>query len=174
MDLSDNTTINKLILLYVFDKMGMPLLQNTVLDLCSNSNTWINYMESIECLRELLHVEFLYKTTNDRNDYYCITPAGRACLESFYTHIPASTRNDVSEYIKNHRINFKRAQEYFRAYYKNDDGTYTVHLKIIDPMRTNLDIKLNVANRTTAKSVANKWSENAADVYYSLHEKLNE
>ena len=39
---------------------------------------------------------------------------------------------------------------------------------------TNLEIKLNVANRTTAKSVANKWSENAAEVFYALHEKLVE
>lgn len=174
MDLDDNNTINKLTVLYVFDKMGIPMLQNTVLDLCSNSNNWVNYMESIESLRQLLGADFLYKTTHDHSEYYCITPAGRACLENFYTHIPASLRNEISEYIKNNRIKFKRSQEYFRAYYKNDDGTYTVQLKIVDPMRTNLEIKLNVANRTTAKAVANKWSENAAEVFYSLHEKLVE
>ena len=174
MDINDNNMINKLVLLYVFDKMGMPLMQNTVLDLCSNSNNWINYMESIECLRELIASDFIYKTTNERTDYFCITPAGRACLENFYTHIPASTRNDITAYIKKNRIKFKRSQEYFRAYFKNDDGTYTVHLKIIDPMRTTLEIKLNVANRITAKAVASKWSENAAEVFYSLHEKLVE
>ena len=34
--------VNKLILLFVFDKMEVPLSENTVLDMCCSSNTWIS------------------------------------------------------------------------------------------------------------------------------------
>ena len=54
----------------------------------------------------------------------------------------------------------------------NADKTYTVQLKIIDPMKTTLDLKINVANKEIAKSVANKWNENAAKVYTLLYEQL--
>ena len=45
-------------------------------------------------------------------------------------------------------------------------------LKIVDPVQTTLEIKLNVANRNTAKMVYNKWEDKAAQIYGYLHEEL--
>lgn len=168
---NDNTTY-KLILLYVFDKMDIPLFQNTVLEMCAVNNSWTPYMECIECIGELIDVNYLFKTTHERNEYFSITPAGRECLESFFTHIPSSVRNAITKYIKENRIKFKRSQEYTRSYSKNDDGSYTVQLKIIDPVKTSLDIKLNVANRLTAKSITKKWESTAGEVLYAILDKL--
>jgi len=39
MDVSHNTTISKLVMLYVFDKMEMPLTENTITDMCCNRNS---------------------------------------------------------------------------------------------------------------------------------------
>jgi hypothetical protein len=69
-------------------------------------------------------------------------------------------------------MRIRRKQEYYRNYNKNPDGTYTVHLQIVDPVRTTLEIKLNVANRNTAKMVHDKWEEKAPQIYGMLHEEL--
>ena len=69
-------------------------------------------------------------------------------------------------------MTFRRKQEYSGTYYKNADGTYTVILKIVDPIQTTLEVKLNVANRHTAKNVYEKWKDKAAQVYSSLQEAL--
>ena len=42
MELSGNTTINKLIMLFVFDKMDFPIMEDTVFNLCTMSNSWIS------------------------------------------------------------------------------------------------------------------------------------
>ncbi len=172
MDVEDNSLVNKLTLLFVFDKMGMPITEKTLLEMCASRNNWVNYMESIECLGELVSAGFIMKTTNDRSDYYIITTSGRECLDSFFTRIPASKRAEIADFIKENRMTYKRSQEYFRGYYKNDDGSYTVHLKILDPTRTTMELKLNVANRAVAKAVYNKWDSSAAEVYSIIYEKL--
>lgn len=143
-----------------------------MLEMCASRNSWINYMESIECLGELVDAGFVFKTANDRSIYYTITTSGRECLDSFFTRIPASRRTEIAEFIKENRMTYKRAQEYFRGYYKNEDGSYTVQLKILDPTRTTMELKLNVANRAVAKTVYGKWDSSAAEVYSMIYEKL--
>ncbi|MDR1093676.1 MAG: DUF4364 family protein [Clostridiales bacterium] len=177
MDLSGNTTVNKLILLFVFDKMEIPLTENTIIEMCSSRSTpWINYMECKQAMAQLLEAGFIYCPTSNANkeNYYTITPDGRVCLAHFFIRIPTSLRGEITDYIRENRMNFRRKQEYFRDYYKNADGTYTVKLRIHDPVQTVLEIQLNVANRFIAKSVYQKWEEKAAAVYSLLHEQLIE
>lgn len=172
MELSGNTTINKLIMLFVFDKMDFPIMEDTVFNLCTMSNSWISWMECKETIAQLLETGFIYQSVHENKVYYSITPDGRMCLSHFYTRIPSSLRAEITEYVKENRMSFRRKQEYFRNYYKNADGSYTVQLKIMDPAQTMLEIKLNVSNRHIAKLVYNKWEEKAAQVFYSLHEQL--
>jgi hypothetical protein len=156
----------------MFDKMDFPMMEDSVLNICCTCNNWITWMECKETLGQLLEAAFIYQSVHENKIYYSITPDGRMCLSHFYTRIPASLRAEITEYVKENRMIYRRKQEYFRNYYRNADGTYTVQLKIADPAQVMLDIKINVSNRHTAKLVYNKWEENAAKVYYSLHEQL--
>ncbi|MBR2371406.1 MAG: DUF4364 family protein [Clostridia bacterium] len=45
----DNTQ-NKLLLLFVFDKMEIPLSEDTIVDLCCNTNNWITYIDCKQAL----------------------------------------------------------------------------------------------------------------------------
>ena len=54
----------------------------------------------------------------------------------------------------------------------NKDGTYTVSLKIIEPLQPVLELKLVVPNRQTAKNIYNKWGEKASIVYRNIYENL--
>ena len=163
MELADESTINKLILLYVFEAMDVPITGNTIIEMCTSCTITIN---------QLLESGFIYQSSKEKNSYYNITADGRQCLALFYTRIPASLRAEITEYVKENRMSLRRKQEYYRNYYKNNDGTYTVQLKIVDPVQTTLEIRLNVANRNTAKIVYNKWEDKAAQIYGYLHEEL--
>ena len=54
----------------------------------------------------------------------------------------------------------------------NKDGTYTVYLKIIEPVQPVLELKLVVPNRQIAKDIYKKWEEKAPDVYRNIYENL--
>jgi predicted transcriptional regulator len=172
LDSDDQTSLNKLTLLYVFEAMDIPITSNTIIEMCTSRNTWLTYMDCTLTISQLIEAGFIHQFSREKNSYYNITPDGRSCLDHFYTRIPASRRTEITEYVKGNRMIYRRKQEYYRNYFKNADGTYTVQLKIIDPVQTTLEIKLIVSNRNTAKAVYNKWEDRAAQIYYTLHEEL--
>lgn len=168
-------TVNKLILLFLFDKMEVPLTESTILDICSTSNEWIPYMDCKPLIPELIEANFLYeiKTTHTDN-LYSITPEGIDCLGHFYTRIPTSLRDIISEFVKDNRMKYKRKQEYESDFYKNDDGTYTVLLKIIDTITPVMSLEFTVPTKAAAKSIHKNWENKAAQVYSAIFETLIE
>ena len=167
-----DSTVSKLILLYVFDQMEIPVTSETLNEMCCSQNNWLSYMTLTQILPELIQARFIVSSSSAGMDYYKITQDGRDCLNFFFMKIPSSIRKEIGAYIKKNRISYKRKQEYFKDYYKNYDGTYTVHLKIIDPLGSKLELKLNVANRAEATTVYKKWDSAASEVYGDLYKIL--
>lgn len=163
--------VNKLILLFVFDKMEIPLSEESLLDICSNTNEWINYMDCKIALNDLIDAGFCYNSAQlSSTRLFSITPDGRSCIASFFTRIPSHIRDEISEYIMQNRLYYRKRQEYFTDYYRNNDGTYTVILKIFNTDRPQFDLKLIVESRSAAKYICKNWTEKAAQAYGSLLE----
>ena len=167
-----DTTISKLILLYVFDQMEIPVTTETLNEMCCSENSWLTYMTLTQVLPELIQARFIVSMQSSNTEYYKITQEGRDCLNFFYMKIPYSTRRSIGAYIKKNRQLFKRKQEYFTDYHKNKDGSYTVHLKIVDLLGSKLEVELNVANRAEATTACKRWNNSASDVYASIYQIL--
>ena len=45
MQIQGETSVNKLILLFVFDKMESALSERTIVEMCTTGNGWLNYMD---------------------------------------------------------------------------------------------------------------------------------
>lgn len=175
MDFVADSTINKLILLYVLDKMEIPLTENSILEICSSQNNWVNWMDCKELLEQLIQSKFIYKPNTDNNENrYSITVAGRGCLSQFYTRIPASMREQISTFAQENKLKFKRNQEYVAKSYKNEDGSYTVELKILEPLTTDaiFSLSLKTDTRHSATTACKKWRELAASVYEYVYSKF--
>ena len=117
MQIQGETSVNKLIVLFVFDKMESALSERTIVDMCTTGNAWLNYMDCKVILFSLIEAGFIYKTDgNQEEDRFTITYAGRSCLDCFYERIPDDLREQIGEYVKENRMHFKRAQEYVGDY----------------------------------------------------------
>ncbi len=172
MQIQGDSTVNKLILLFVFDKMETPLEESIALDICCSCNTWINYMDCKPLFSQLLEVGFLYEVASGGKTLYTITPEGRNCLAHFFSKIPTSTREEISQFVKTNRLKYRKKQECPADYFMNRDGTYTVMLKIVEPTQPVLELKFVVPNRQTAKAIYKKWEDKSADVYANIYEML--
>ena len=173
MDIANNTTVSKLVLLYVFDKMEMPLTETTITDICCNKNTWITYMACKEIMFDLVESGFIVESASSSGEkYYTITTDGISCVSYFFMKIPTSLREEIANFIKKNRESLKKNQEYFRDYYKNNDGSYTVLLKIVDQSGPKLELKVNASNRALAKNIYKKWEDNASLIYASIYDIL--
>ena len=177
MDFVADNTVNKLILLFVLDKMEIPLTEISILEICSSQNNWINYMDCKDLLYQLLNAKFIYKPNTSNNESrYNITVAGRECLSQFFTKIPASLRNSISKFASENKLNFKRNQEYIGKYYKNIDGSYTVDLRILEPLTTDsiFDISIKTDTRHNAIVACKKWRELAPSIFEHVYAKIIE
>lgn len=177
MEFVADNTVNKLILLFVLDKMEIPLTENSILEICCSQNNWINYMDCKDLLFQLLEAKFIYKpnTTNNESRYN-ITVAGRECLSQFFTKIPASMRNVISKFAVENKLHFKRNQEYIGNYYKSIDGSYTVELRILEPLTTDsiFSVSIKTDTRHNAIVACKKWRELAPNIYEQVYSKIIE
>ena len=172
MPVRGSNSINKLILLFVFDKMEIPLSQNTVEEMCCQENDWISYMDCKLTLAHLIEDKFLYEISTGEHPLYAITPNGRVCLADFFVSIPMSIREHISLFVKKNRVKYRRKQEYIADYFMNNDGTYTVSLKIVEPIGPQLDLKLVVPSRQVAKNIYKKWPDKAENLYATIYDHL--
>ena len=151
------TSINKLIILFVFDKMESALSERTIVDMCSSSNTWMGYMDCVNIIHKLIDDNFICIVNEDEDTLYTITPDGRESLAKF---------------VKKNSARYRNRQECRSDYYQNVDGTFTVALKILAPVQPLLDLKFVVPDKKTAKAIYKKWEEKAADLYAVIYENL--
>ena len=169
--------VKKLLLLFVLDKMEIPLTENSIIDICTSKNVWLSYMDCKDVMWQLLDVNFIYKTIDSTDEArYNITIEGRDCLTHFYKKIPISLRDNITTFAKENRMAFKRAQEYVGKYIRNVDGTYLCTLQIKDPLegKNIFEIKIILNSIKQAKDAIAKWKEKAPNVYETIFDLLTE
>lgn len=169
---SGETSINKLIILFVFDKMESALSERTIVDMCSTSNSWMGYMDCVNVIHKLQDDNFICSVSEDEDILYTITPDGRESLANFYINIPKSVREEISQFVKKNSARYRNKQECRSDYFQNVDGTFTVSLKILAPVQPILELKFVVPDKKTAKTIYKKWEEKAADMYSVIYENL--
>jgi len=162
--------IQKLIILFVFEKMAIPLEESTILDLCTSDNGWLSYMDCKQYIAELLETNLIYRVP--KSEYLNITQDGISCLALFFTRIPSHIRDEITQYTRENRMRYKRRQSYFCDYSKNADGTYTVVMEVNNDISTLMELKLVVANRQLAKYLYKSWVDKASITYSLIHETL--
>ena len=175
MEFEQDNTIQKLKLLFLLEKMEIPLTENNIIDISTSRNNWFTYLDLKEALYELIEVGFVYTEQNDNDETrYSITFDGRNCLSHFYYRIPKDIREKMTSFAQDNRMNLKRSKEYVSEYNKNNDSTYTVTLKIKEPeLGTSLlEIKLKTPNRTSAIETTKKWADKAPQIYENIYENL--
>ena len=172
MPIQGDNLLNKLILLFVFDKMESALSERTIVEMCTTGNGWLNYMDCMELIPKLLDDGFICRTSSDEEPLYSITADGRESLNNFYINIPKSVREEISAFVKNNSGKLRNRQECKADYYLNKDGTYTVFLKILAPVQPMLELKFVVPDKKTAQNIYKSWELKASELYSAIYDTL--
>ncbi|MCQ2409605.1 MAG: DUF4364 family protein [Clostridia bacterium] len=165
-----DSMVQKLIILFVFDKMAIPLTEATIMDICTSENGWLSYMECKQYLAELIETNLVYRVP--KGEMLNITNDGVGCLSVFVQKIPSTIRDEIVTYARENRLKFKKRQSYFSDYSKNADGSYTVIMRINSDQGTLMELKMIVSNRQDAKYLHNTWVDKASQTYSFLHDAL--
>lgn len=168
---------DKLTMLFVIDKMEIPLTEDSILDICSIKNDWIEqYMDCKTYIHDLVDSNLLYKISSetDTKELFTLSYEGRECLSHLYKRLVPEKREAISAYLQANKLIVKSAQEYNSNYRKNPDGSYNVELRIYEPQSTTpmFDLTVKAPTRQSAIEAAQKWKTIAPTIYESIYEKL--
>lgn len=173
--MENDIVTKKLIILFLMEKMEIPLTENNIIDICYVKNNWINYMDCIDLLYHLADARLVYKNNCKENELrYTLTFEGRDCLSLFYKKIPKELRDEITEYSKNNKLDIKISQEYVSRYDKNEDGSYTLTFKIYEPLVNQplFHLSVKAPTRQSAEEACAKWRNKAPAVYEYIYENL--
>jgi len=168
---------SKLILLFVLNKMDIPLTESTIIEICTSQNDWLSYMECKDIMWGLKEKGFIeYEEPLTEESIVKITLNGIACLSHFYRMIPADLRESVSKFVQSERMNIKKSQEYQSDYTRLPCGNYRVNLKIKDATAGGnlLELNFKTRERSSAMAATKKWREKAPSAYAFVVENLGE
>jgi hypothetical protein len=160
----------KIILLFIFEKMEIPLTENTLTEIIASNPDWLSYMDYKIALGGIQESKFIITKMASGESIFHLSQDGRMCLSHFYEKIPASIREQITTYTHENKVRMKRNQEYTFDYYKNTDATHTAVLKIKDGLRTEsiMEIKVNVPTRTDALRATKRWKTVDPEVFESI------
>ncbi|MDL2225367.1 DUF4364 family protein [Eubacteriales bacterium OttesenSCG-928-M02] len=164
---TDDVTRTKLILLYLFQKVHMPLTREQII-LAMGPYDQINQFELTAALSDLVETGMVALVGINATLRYHIVPMGQETLDLFYTEIPISIRKDLDGRKSEIRALARRESEYVSDYKKIAEGIYEVELRIMERDTALLEIRLMVDSLSQASAVAKNWQNSASQVYGTL------
>lgn len=165
-------TEHKLLLLYLIDKMDIPLSSSQI-ELFALSENFMNYFSLQECLSEMVQIKYLDAYKDNNTTRYTITDEGLQSLDYFEKHIPIDTRNKINQYVLENRKRIKRDYETTANYFKElNSDDFTVKCAIYEDDAMLMEINLSVVSRDQAKLICNNWKTNISTLYSDILSKL--
>lgn len=163
----------KLLLLYLIDKMELPLSRSQITEFVRESDL-MDYYTLQETLAELSESGFLDFTQDNNNTRYTITGEGQTMLEYFERHIPKHVRDIINVYVQDNHRSIKRDYENTATYFPNaENDEFVVKCGVYEDERTLMEISISVDTRDQAKLIQNNWKTNAKNLYGKIIEVLS-
>jgi ABC-type long-subunit fatty acid transport system fused permease/ATPase subunit len=163
---------NKLILLYLIDKMDLPLSRSQITDFVREGE-YMDYYTLQQTLADMVEGNYLDKAQDNNNTRYSITDEGITTLEYFESHIPVGIRAKINKYVKAHFDSVKRDYEVTSNYFVNSEtGEFIVKCGVYEDKCALMEISVSVVSREQAKLIQANWKAHVSDLYMSILTEL--
>lgn len=159
---------SKVLILFVLEKLEMPINEGVLIQMCCLDNDWISYFYFPTLINELASADLINRhlDENSHKEYVIsLNENGKVCLSYFFKDIYKSERDNVTEYIRANKLKYRKIQEFTCNYKKNKDGSFKVTCAVKNAESNVFEISFTVPTQEKAVSVRNKWASRATDFY---------
>ncbi len=158
---------NKLILLYLIDKINVPVsnLQITKLIL---ENKFMNYFLLQQFINELSEGKFLDTETVDGKALYRITGTGRQSLEYFSGLIPPGIKAMIDNSFAAIRKNIRNETLITADFVPGNENEFVAVCKVGEDNFPLMEIKVTVGTRNDARAICGNWLKHSQDIYSEI------
>lgn len=155
---------NKLLLLYIFNKIKLPISNNHITQIILENN-FINYFTLQQYLEELISSKFIKQTDDSDTHRFMITEKGTKVLSLFENRISNKKIDAIDNYLKNQMEIIKKEVTVTANYTIENNDNFIVNLKALENDSILMDIKITVGSNKQAKDLCQRWKNNSSELY---------
>lgn len=164
---SEEMAVNKLMILYVLQHLGISLTNTQLTQLLIEAD-FFNYFELQQFLSELEESKFLISEEKELKLLYSPTELGINTLNYFLSRIPQKNIDTINSIIEKNKDKLLKQTQVQADFFRVDDNSFMVDLKILESDSTLIQLKLNVPSNKKAKEICENWNENASIIYRNI------
>lgn len=159
---------SKLILLYLIEKMGIPLSNSDICQFLLERN-YMDYFTVQQYLSELVEVHLLEKNKQKNHTRYLLTKKGKEIINYFITHISEEVQQEINAYVQQNKKRIHTESEVSAHYFLEPNNDYIVKCILHDGDNANLmEISMVVATQEQAEMICNNWKNNVSRLYGAI------
>lgn len=169
---TDSTTLYKLMILYMLNKVNFPL-SNSQLSSFMLNEQYTDYFTFQETINSLIDDGFIRDTTHQSCTHYTLTKEGEEAIAFFYTKISKAIRDEIETYIADNKYELKNQAGTVTDCYQLPNGNYIAHCQVKEGDTTLIELSLNVPIEEQAEIICARWRENSQELYdYIIHKLM--
>jgi len=163
---------SKIILLYLIDKMDIPLSNSQITQFAIEEN-YMNYYAVQQYLSEMVDTGYLDKSRDYNTTRYTITEEGSQVLEFFLKNIPMHIKTRILKYVSDNRKIVKQDFEIIaNHFFDHKNNEYIVKCGVYDDEMMLLEMNMSVVSKEQALTICNNWKSNIDVLYGQLMDIL--
>lgn len=169
---SNETAENRLILLYLFDRINLPLTDMHITKLIRETNL-MNYFDMRDALVELYQSSFVSKEISDNEFFiYTITAEGKKILDTLLAMIPLGIRLRIENLAAESRKDIRTDYLILADFTPDQNQSFMVTCSAAESDFNLIKIDISVGSREDAIEICNNWKNYSSEIYPEILEAL--
>ena len=164
-------TLIKLIVLYMLDKVDFPITKAQIYDFILEKE-YANYFALTQATYELTEGGLIETSSTHSSTFLTLTDKGRDTLTFFQNRISEGIRNDINAYFEENRMEISNRVSVITNYYRTASGDYIADLSAREKSSDLINIRINMPNEESARTICDHWREKSSDIYSFILENL--
>lgn len=169
--LQDSLTINKLIVLYMLNRVSFPITIAQISDFILERD-YMNFLTLQQVISELTEANMVSSKTVRNRTHLSITEEGRSTLNFFDNRVSDAIKEDVNNYFLEKEYSLRNEGSVLGNYYKSTLGEYEAHLTVKEKGVRLVDITMSVPTEEIAAAICDNWQKKNQEVYQFLVRQL--
>lgn len=169
--LQQTFTFNKLIVLYILNRVTFPITVAQISDFMLNQE-YTDFLTLQQIINELKDAGFITTETVRNRTHLTITDEGRETLYHFKARISNVDRQEIDIYFSRNELSLRNEIAVQGNYYKTVSGGYDTHLVISEGDTCLMEITMPVPTEELASSVCDNWQKKNQEIYQYLISQL--
>jgi len=162
---------NKIILLYIIEKIGMPVSNIQITKLVLEKKL-MNYFLLQQLLNELCESGFLEHVDTDGKLFYKISPSGKKTLEYFTSLIPFGIRSIIDNTIPEIRKEIRNDTFITADFVPKSEKEFVVSCKMDEEDFTLIELHVTVGTKSDARNICENWKKHSQEIYSEIVNSL--